>query len=353
MTDSKNIKDFGISLKNTNAIKGIAIMAMLVHHLFYQHPEYGMMVYQLGKIGKVCVALFLFLSSYGLTVQFKNTLQTNNLKRGGVVIKFLYKRFLKFYLNYWFIFVIAIPVGIFAYGRGLEVPYGTDKDMSIMFLKDLFGLNGFDSYNVTWWFNKLILTLYLWFPVLFLLTRNKYIGVVVLALSYRYPNYFPFVLGMMVASNISLINKALSYFRTHVVLTVSIMGIIGLCVVRQVSTFPYSYGAYLDGPISALIALVVVIASKVWAYEFSALQFLGVHSMNMYMIHSFIYYYFHSDLIYGFKHPLLIFLALLLISLGLSVILEQTKKHLGVYHLQQGLISLPDKISGYLKPAAQ
>ena len=75
---------YSISKDNTLALKGIAIVAMLLHHLFYTHSEYGVSVQQIGLIGKVCVALFLFLSGYGLTIQYgKQQANVNITKMGG------------------------------------------------------------------------------------------------------------------------------------------------------------------------------------------------------------------------------------------------------------------------------
>jgi len=78
-----NSVNFHISLNDTSAVKGLAIIAMLLHHLFYTHSEYGEAVQQIGLVGKVCVAMFLFLSGYGLTVQFSKVLNTSELNRGG------------------------------------------------------------------------------------------------------------------------------------------------------------------------------------------------------------------------------------------------------------------------------
>jgi peptidoglycan/LPS O-acetylase OafA/YrhL len=68
--------DFRLSLDESLIIKGIAICLMLWHHLFYESPEYGEIVFQTAKFGKLCVALFLFISGYGLTIQY-NTIQYN------------------------------------------------------------------------------------------------------------------------------------------------------------------------------------------------------------------------------------------------------------------------------------
>ena len=65
---------FELTLHDTSILKGIAICAMLWHHLFLLHPDYGNVVYHLALLGKVCVAIFLLLSGYGLTIQMNKLL---------------------------------------------------------------------------------------------------------------------------------------------------------------------------------------------------------------------------------------------------------------------------------------
>ena len=75
---------FSLSLHDTSVLKGIAICAMLCHHLFYQSPESGYVVWHLAMLGKVCVAIFLLLSGYGLTIQMKKLVTNSGGEiRGG------------------------------------------------------------------------------------------------------------------------------------------------------------------------------------------------------------------------------------------------------------------------------
>jgi uncharacterized membrane protein len=69
--------DYRLSINDTLLIKGIAICLMLWHHLFFQNPEFGFLVFHTAQLSKLCVALFLFISGYGLTIQY-NTIQYNN-----------------------------------------------------------------------------------------------------------------------------------------------------------------------------------------------------------------------------------------------------------------------------------
>lgn len=52
------------------------------------------------------------------------------------------------------------------------------------------------------------------------------------------------------------------------------------------------------------------------------LEFLGRHSMNIFLFHTFIYLYYFHDAIYYTRNPLLIFLTLLFSCLVISVSME-------------------------------
>ena len=61
---------------------------------------------------------------------------------------------------------------------------------------------------------------------------------------------------------------------------------------------------------------------RVDKYSMAVLQFLGKHSLNIWLIHTWLCYYLFKDLIYGLKYPILIFVATLLLSLLISIIVE-------------------------------
>lgn len=217
----KTVKDCHISLADTSTVKGLAIIAMLLHHLFYTHSEYGVFVQQMGLVGKVCVAMFLFLSGYGLTIRFDKVLIDSKLT--GWVLRYMFKRYVKFYFGYWPIFLIGVPLGVFVFGRGLEVPYGMDGYIPLRLFKDFLGLNDLQSYNITWWFNKLIITLYFFFPLIYAYTRNRWTALAAMVLSYYSPTYFPFIFGMWVATSIDDIEKVLRMVDERLLCVLSIV----------------------------------------------------------------------------------------------------------------------------------
>ena len=80
-----------LSLDDTKVLKGVAILLLLLlllaHHLFYQGIGYNdihlygrhYLVKEIGIVPKLCVAIFVFLSGYGLTVNTDKSL--TNIKR--------------------------------------------------------------------------------------------------------------------------------------------------------------------------------------------------------------------------------------------------------------------------------
>lgn len=70
------------TVEKTNLCKGVAILIMLFHHLFFRPESWPLYFYKikLGSIpligyiasqGKICVSIFVFLSAYGLTLSVR------------------------------------------------------------------------------------------------------------------------------------------------------------------------------------------------------------------------------------------------------------------------------------------
>jgi uncharacterized membrane protein len=76
MSKNRNIL---LRLEDTLVLKGIALLLLLSHHLFYKNNgvyddillwKDHYLVQEIGIMSKVCVAIFVFLSGYGLAVYF-------------------------------------------------------------------------------------------------------------------------------------------------------------------------------------------------------------------------------------------------------------------------------------------
>ena len=154
MNKEENI--FVLSKQDTNVIKGIAIVAMLCHHVYTCLPNwiepYPEFLTQIGILGKVCVAMFLFCSGYGLSVQYEKVLKntTSIADKLHTTIVFILKRFVKFYSAYWFVFLIFVPITVLFFDRPLSAAYGDHVNILKRLLFDILGLQGriFLQYNL-------------------------------------------------------------------------------------------------------------------------------------------------------------------------------------------------------------
>jgi len=333
----KNNTDFRLSLDETLIIKGLAICLMLWYHLFFHPPQCGEFAFQsLAQFGKVCVSLFLFVSAYGLTLQYSKVFD----KPITETFKFMIKRFVKFYANYWVVFLIFVPIGIFVFGRSLQDAYGAANPV-VPAIFDFLGLQLWRSYNPTWWFNFLIINLYLLFPLLYFFTKKTPVllllsSAVILIVSFPLISVdvrefvFHFVLGIAFAMYVDKINRFLNRFNPWLLLSLLIFILVVLFCLRTIYIVPLLRGTRLDGIIALNIVLLVLLVIRniriVTPHISRVFVFLGKHSINIYLTHTFVYFLWFSEFIYSFKNPILIFIVLLVICLAISIVLEYGKK---------------------------
>ena len=349
------VTDYSISLSESQIIKGFAICAMLWHHLFLDHREYGQTAFSLALTGKICVALFVFISGYGMTIQYEKTKQTENTKINlGQIVKYLAKRYAKFYLNYWVIFCITVPLGVLVFNRSLDDAYGLNCCIVKNFVMDFWGLLGTASYNITWWFNRLILVLWLLFPMFYWCMKRKIVAIMVLILLYfnpdgvldvlkfmdsKLPTYaVVYAVGIFMAVHKDRINKCLNKIDLIIMMPLLLLVTVGLLYIRNHYTIPCFFGYAVDPFVAIFLSLSVVALCRHTNRKLHFFEYLGRHSMNIYMIHTFIFFYFFSDIVYAFKYSVLIFLSLLLSSLLFSVGIEYLKKIWKFYWIQEKIL---------------
>lgn len=296
-----------LTRQDTAVLKGIAICAMLCHHLYGYPPDgvepYSGMLAWFGVLGKVCVALFLFCSGYGLATNYKPQSLLDD-------IKFIAKRLVKFYANYWVIFLIFVPITIFVFHRSLGDAYGEDSSIYWCLCKDVLGLQGYESYNVTWWFNLLIIILYLLFPILYRIVHvQPIIAIIIGMIVMRFGSHlslssveiymwqFPFVLGMAWQvcenkfSNVTAWQIKHKYIFIICLISLSLLFVI----LRMWPIIPHWSGVRMDGFLSCTITLCVITILRYLSHVMDVLSFLGKHSMNIYLMHTFINGYWYPE----------------------------------------------------------
>lgn len=345
-----------LSKDDTNVLKGIAIVAMLFHHMYCSIPDwvepYNGVLYWLGELGKVCVSIFLFCSGYGMSVQYRGVCGVKD------TIKFLIKRFASFYINYWIIFLVFVPITVFLFNRPLNAAYGENVNIIKRLVYDLFGLQGINSYNITWWFNKLLILLYILFPFIFLCVKKS--GIITLLLSLAicrfwmvlvgydyygglYIYQLSFVLGIVwnkweKTDVLSLYKKhgCPIIFKNRIILILVVLLFLALMVVfRMYPIIPKWTSLRMDAFISIGLSLSVVIVFRYSKVIKQLFVFFGKHSANIYLIHTFYICYWHMFWLHnGFiMRSGLNILVLMVMCVLSSLVLEYFKNKIGVYKL--------------------
>lgn len=320
-----------LSIEDTNVLKGVAILLMLWHHLFLDQNglyddfilcgQYGVF-HLLGQWSKVCVAIFVFLSGYGLAISSEHDPLKIDLR------KFYMKRAKKIYLNYWLVWLFFVPISYFVFDYTFIDAYGNSPFLHLII--DFFGLHkvffpSSFSYNPTWWFYSCIIILYLLFPFLYKLIKHNY------------------VISMLISVALTFLPGSLTNsIRFYIIAFV--MGI-GFCVLKiappQSSKERCTYLVLL---VLLSFQRFVPIAPQLWIDCFITIcliqvyrchniigivkkifAFLGKHSMNIFLFHSFIFYFWFQDYIYISRNPFIIFFTLLMVCIPISLTLEKIK----------------------------
>ncbi len=333
-----NILKTIFSIRHTNILKGCAVILLLFHHLFYKLEffENCFVFCQLDMIvcnkfaqySKVCVALFLILSGYGLTVSANKRLEP-------ITWKYSFEHIVKLMINFWVIYLLFVPLGLI-FGRNPIEIYGTGVNGIYNFLVDFFGvahLFNTPTFNATWWFMGEILRLYILFPLLYSCVKNNKIlllglGVV---MCFFYDNlvwFLPFICGMLIAEK--------DYFSWYINLKGSKKCMIILAFFAFVLIRPI-FEVKIDTMFALGIITFILLFIKPESIFGRVFEVLGKHSGNLFMFHTFIYAYYFKDFIYGFYHPVIILLILLIVCLVISWTIERLK-HILRLNKVQGLL---------------
>lgn len=328
-----------ISKDNSLILKGGGILLMLFHHLFYSptrtslfwdyHLQLGShdigIVNQLGVYGKLCVAIFVFASGYGLETTF--------FSKELSVLTFYKRRFKKLFLNYWFIWLLFVPIGIFVFGRTMTDAYGNHAVVKMIL--DFFGvlnLTGKLGYNPTWWFYSCIIVLYLLFPLLHKYISSKWLLILAISMIVSFysrlpiispiANYLlPFITGMLVA------RMPVSTFE-KLKLQDTVIAFLLLSVVRNFSGMVCVIDTLL-----CLTLAVFLYQVKLTGWLKSIFIQLGKHSQNIFLFHTFIFLYWFREETYITRDPIIIFIQLTAVCYLISVAIEFVKQKIGFYKI--------------------
>ena len=348
--------------EHTMQMKGIAIIILLFHHCFLNAQRWATVPYEklattkgwgyypisfapfsshtiqyLASFSKICVAMFVFMTGYGMWVSYESQ------KKKTTMSNYIKKRMVTLMTGFLIIFVVteilAIPTG-----RFIEV-YGHDFRSVVYMIIDALGLAkllGTPLFCLTWWYMSLAIVLIMIFPFVHSI-MEKYQWVVVVASIivpracgfgqstdlFRY--LLAYTLGMYFAQHDLLARIKEKFMEQNVAgkLLSLIVSLIGLAVIikcRQNAWIGWKYLDFWDG----FAAMYVIVISYIYILNgkwiVKGLGFLGKHSMNIFLIHSFYRDVFFHEFTYSFYYAWLDYIVLVAISLVTSIVLEWFKK---------------------------
>ncbi len=335
-------------------IKGIAILLMCTHHLFRTQalwdgtiisfwPFSEQLITNIASISKICVSIFVFISGYGLTLglQKKEPLNLDKYYIGkylGLIARFA---------------VVFIPILIMAQlinGRVKSFYFAESVIRGTLYLvidclglSNLFGLQSF--YGAYWYFSAAIVFIFIT-PIL-LSVLKKYgcivcFGIIIilpriLGIGYIegnaiYPFVFSLALGILFAEK-NIINIIMQYFSSKDTIMERILRYflvtIALCILYKVYLYiPINIFWEINwGIVPAILIIICCITIVNIPIISTVLYFLGIHSMNIFIIHVFIIANF-KDKIYSLNNFMLSILALVAGSLIISIVAEYIKRGL-------------------------
>lgn len=348
--------------EHTMQMKGIAIIILLFHHCFLNAQRWATVPYEklattkgwgyypisfapfsshtiqyLASFSKICVAMFVFMTGYGMWVSYESQ------KKKTTMSNYIKKRMVTLMTGFLIIFVVteilAIPTG-----RFIEV-YGHDFRSVVYMIIDALGLAkllGTPLFCLTWWYMSLAIVLIMIFPFVHSI-MEKYQWIVVVASIivpracgfgqstdlFRY--LLAYTLGMYFAQHDLLARIKEKFMEQNVVgkplsLIVSLIGLAVIIKCRQNAWIGWKYLDFWDG----FAAMYVIVLSYIYILNgkwiVKGLGFLGKHSMNIFLIHSFYRDVFFHKFTYSFYYAWLDYIVLMAISLVTSIVLEWFKK---------------------------
>ena len=350
------------------ALKGIAIMMMMLHHNFRAHslfdkytisfyPFNEQQVVNLATSCKICVSLFAFISGYGLFLSCRRS-NTNPSK-------WFAKRYILTFSGFWFVWVVSAIITQLVDGRLVKILCKEDIYKSIMYIIiDFLGLAKLfhtPTLNGTWWYMSAAAVFILMIPVLykfkdylwpFLFLEIAFIRIIhtdfsaiIIDSQSTYAFLIPLTLGAIFA-NYGYLEKWCAFgsgkiwikiIKFAVELPILFMlykmyRFIPLSVFRE-----YHTGLY---PIAFILFVVEFVLPLTPIRK--VLGFFGKHSMNVFLTHTFIRAYYLPDFTYSWKHFALICLVLLIACTAISIVIEAVKSLLRYNKLIGKLTSLCD-----------
>ncbi len=293
------------SKKDTNIVKGIAILAMVFHHLYPNNPgvplrleDFSDLTLLFATTGKVCVVLLTILSGYGLTRSWQKNLNVHGeglIKNIGKSVLFSIEHYFQLLSMYWVVLLFAY-ICLFLYNGSIITAYGYGARAYYHMMLDILGLGSLSDGLILLggWYLSAIVLYYFLFPIIYgLIKKFKIVPVILLYIPWVYylvkqnPDMhtdwwmfylFAFALGVYFAVDETL--EKIQNTITNKMVAVIILAV--TIIIR----------AYVTLPADVLVAFALILLERVVINQErwfgTALAYIGKNSANIWLLHLFV-----------------------------------------------------------------
>ncbi len=374
----KKISENSFTKQDTLALKGIAILLMVFHHCFHDKilftdyiidftPFSEESVMNFALFAKVCVAIFVFITGYGLTKFIRN--QSKNYMLSSQQFKvYTYTRLIKLMAGYWFIYILSSVFCFFMDHHQLAVYFdgviSADSYISgiVRMLLDMFGLSILFGYglwqnmmNADWWYMSLAILLVLIAPfVNHIVHKYNFLWITLMCvfvprmLTLNGENVFVswlfmFAIGVYFAQNDVFAKLRAFKLLKNPKLNTIVMFILATAILIELYYIFIHLDVFRFWEIKTALIPTYLIC---YCYLFiiclpgvrQILCFLGKHALTIWLVHDIIKYIYFSDFIYSFKYFGLIYVVIFLLSVAVSVVLDFLKEIIGYNKLVDRIV---------------
>lgn len=333
-----NIFGMEFTQKQTDIAKGEAVCLMFAHHLFnfpsrlvdgstyVQILPFLNLEAILGAFGKICVAIFLFLSGYGMFLGY--------LRAKKTPMVYVLKKLKDLYLTYWLYFLIFVPIGIWFFKdatllNSQELRYSTEP---FTLIGNFLGFRS--TYNEEWWFIRLFLTMLVVSPIYLKLTQRNpiltaFLSLIIFSLNLKLDKMIDFQFCFwQISLALGMVCAKINFFSSDLIKELEKMGAIGVVAILLICfLIRHQFGEGCDFLLVPWFIYASVKAATLLKLA-SVFSWLGQYSFPLWLVHSFFCYYYFQPIVYGLKWSPLVFLTLMTLSLISVLAIEYFRGYL-------------------------
>ncbi len=331
----------GFTKQHSNVTKGLAIILLLFHHVFYDQFVLGnsnvqVFLFQpisevLCRYGYICIFVFATISGYGISKSMekndddiRKTIIDREINLLGTFIPvFIISSILYILFNKDGINTYLITYGL---GQYNAISIAARIFISMMGLSKIFHVPDF---NATWWYMSAAHIIILVLPLLIKIAKKcdlKYIPLIILAgyCAYSKAEYPPLSCCLLASyvgfclSDSKIFNMELDITKKILVLISSVFVIlISVCLLETLSG--YFVFAFLG------ITFMLIVKYCMPKLLYRPLEVIGRYSDVIFMVHTLFVSLIEmtSSLVSGFKYAVLSYGLVFFLSLGTSVVVRK------------------------------